>query len=138
MTQGVTLSWLNPSDYQLKRTHELPEPDKPPVIVKSILKADKAAGTIQLDTITTLQGVPPAAWEYRLGNRSAIEWVLEYHKERKPKDPTIREKFDNYRFADYKEQVIDLLQRVCTVSVETIKVVNAMNAEIEVLEMDKK
>jgi len=119
--------------YPLKRIDRKPEPDKPPVIVRSILKADKAAKAIQLDTITTLQGVPPAAWEYQLGNRSAIEWVLEYHKERKPKDPTIREKFDNYRFADYKEQVIDLLQRVCTVSVETMKVVNAMNAETEVL-----
>lgn len=93
---------------------------------------------VQLDTITTLHGVPPVAWEYQLGNRSTLEWVLEYHKERKPKDPTIREKFDNYHFADYKEQVIDLLQRVCTVSVETMKVVNAMNAETEVLEMDKK
>jgi predicted helicase len=52
--------------------------------------------------------------------------VLEYYKERKPKDPTIREKFNTYRFADYKEQVIDLLQRVCTVSVETMKILNEM------------
>lgn len=27
--------------------------------------------------------------------------------------------FNTYKFADYKEQVIDLLQRVCTISVET-------------------
>jgi len=39
---------------------------------------------------------------------------------------TIREKFDTYRFADYKEPVIDLLHRVCTVSVETMKIVRAM------------
>jgi hypothetical protein len=30
------------------------------------------------------------------------------------------------RFADYKERVIDLLQRVCTVSVETMAVVDGM------------
>ncbi|WP_292760604.1 hypothetical protein [Nostoc sp. NOS(2021)] len=42
---------------------------------------------------------------------------------KKPKDPTIAEKFNTYRFADYKEQVIDLLQRVCTVSVETIQII---------------
>jgi hypothetical protein len=35
--------------------------------------------------------------------------VLDQHKEKKPSDPTIREKFDTYRFADYKERVIDLL-----------------------------
>ncbi len=51
-------------------------------------------GEIELDTLTTLAGVPPAAWEYKLGNRSAIEWVLDRYKERKPRDPTIREKFN--------------------------------------------
>jgi predicted helicase len=110
--------------YPLKRIDKKPEPGKPPVIVKPILRADKGNRTIQLDSVTTLQGVPPAAWEYRLGNRSAIEWVLEYHKERKPKDQTIREKFDAYRFADHKEKVIDLLQRVCTVSIEIMKIIN--------------
>ena len=52
--------------------------------------------------------------------------MLERYKERTPKDPTIREKFNTYRFADYKEQVIDLLRRVCTVSVETMKIVREM------------
>lgn len=73
-----------------------------------------------------LEGVPSVAWDYKLGNRSALEWVLDQYKEKKPKDPTIREKFNTYRFIDYKEQVIDLLQRVCTVSVETMKIIAAM------------
>lgn len=63
---------------------------------------------------------------YRLGNRSALEWVLDQYKESKPKDPTIREKFDTYRFKDDKEKVIDLLARVTTVSVETQRIVEAM------------
>ena len=73
-----------------------------------------------------LTGLPRGAWDYRLGNRSAIDWVLDQHKEKKPKDPTIRAKFDTYRFADYKEKVIDLLARVTTVSVETVRIVEAM------------
>ena len=48
------------------------------------------------------------------------------YKEKKPKDPTIREKFNTYRFADYKEKVIDLLLRVTTVSVRTVEITNAM------------
>ncbi len=87
------------------------------------LKADKDAGCIMLDTQTSLIGIPKAAWDYKLGNRSALEWILDQYKESKPKDPTIREKFNNYRFADYKEQVIDLLMRVTTVSVETMKII---------------
>jgi predicted helicase len=69
------------------------------------------------------------AWEYKLGNCSALEWILDQYKEKKPKDKTIAEKFNNYKFADYKEHVIDLLMRVCTVSVETMKIVQAMKKE---------
>ncbi|MBK7120586.1 MAG: N-6 DNA methylase [Comamonadaceae bacterium] len=95
---------------------------------KAILRADPAAGCITLDTETTLRGIPPEAWTYKLGNRCALDWVLDQYKEKKPKDPTIREKFDTYRFADYKEKVIDLLLRVTTVSVETVRIVAAMKA----------
>ena len=70
--------------------------------------------------------MPEKAWEYRLGSRSALEWLLDQYKERKPRDPTIREKFNNYRFSDHKERVIDLLRRVCTVSVATMEIVDSM------------
>ena len=90
------------------------------------LTADKATGTIVLDDKTSLTGVPESAWRYRLGSRSALEWVLDQYKERKPRDPTIAEKFNTYRFADHKERVIDLLRRVCTVSVNTMDVVDDM------------
>jgi len=96
---------------------------------KPLLKADKTAGLIVLDTVTTLRGVPASAWDYRLGNRAALEWVLEYHKERPPKDPTIRERFNTYRFAAHKEPVIALLQRVCTVSVETMNIIAEMRRD---------
>ncbi|HEY8888186.1 MAG TPA: type ISP restriction/modification enzyme, partial [Gallionella sp.] len=95
---------------------------------KALLRADKDAGSIALDSETTLRGIPPEAWDYKLGNRCALEWVLDQYKEKKPKDPTIREKFDTYRFADYKEKVIDLLARVTTVSVETERITQAMKA----------
>ncbi len=97
---------------------------KPKLKVK--LKADKESGIIELDEQTALSGVPKQAWEYKLGNRSALEWVLDQYKEKKPGDPTIAEKFNTYRFADYKEQVINLLKRVCTVSVETMRIVGEM------------
>lgn len=94
--------------------------------IKVKLKADKASGIIEIDELTLLRGVPKEAWEYKLGNRSALEWILDQYKEKKPTDPTIAEKFNTYKFADYKEKVIDLLKRVCTVSVETMKIVREM------------
>jgi predicted helicase len=93
---------------------------------KAMLRADTSTGSITLDSETTLAGVPPEAWTYKLGNRSALEWILDQYKEKKPKDPTIREKFDTYRFADYKQKVIDLLMRVTTVSVKTVAITEEM------------
>jgi len=95
---------------------------------KALLRADKDNGRIVLDSETTLAGIPTEAWNYKLGNRSALEWILDQYKEKKPKDPTIREKFDTYCFADYKDKVIDLLARVTRVSVETQAIVEAMRA----------
>ena len=72
---------------------------------KAMLHADPDSWNIQLDSETQLTGVPAEAWTYKLGNRSALEC-----KEKTLKDPTIREKFNTYRFADHKEKVIDLLK----------------------------
>jgi predicted helicase len=95
--------------------------------LKVKLKADKANGIIAIDEHTHIMGVPAEAWEYKLGNRSALEWVLDQYKEKKYTDKTIAENFNTYRFANYKPHVIDLLKRVCTVSVETMKVIKEMN-----------
>jgi len=98
---------------------------------KPKLKADKTKGTIVVDGFTTLTDIPAEAWEYKLGNRSALEWVLDQYKEKKPGDKTIEEKFNSYRFADYKEEVIELLGRVCEVSVKTVRIVREMEKESE-------
>ena len=86
----------------------------------------KERGEIHIDSETVMRGVPADAWRYMLGSRSALEWVLDQHKEKKPRDPTIRERFNTYRFADYKEEVIELLLRVCMVSVRTMRIVDGM------------
>ncbi|MDQ3374546.1 MAG: DNA methyltransferase [Acidobacteriota bacterium] len=93
---------------------------------KTKLRADKINGTIEIDSHTTLTGMPKLAWEYKLGNRSALEWILDQYKEKKPQDATIAERFNTYKFEDYKEQVIDLLKRVTNVSVKTMEIVNQM------------
>ena len=111
--------------WALKRKDDAPKNDADP---KPMLKADKQLGIITLDSATSLSGIPPEAWTYRLGNRSGLDWILDQYKEKKPKDPTIREKFNTYRFKDYKEKVVDLLARVTRVSVETMEIVEAMKS----------
>jgi len=119
-------------NYESAKPYRLIREDKDSETIRKAIEprlmARKENGVIEMDTLTTLKGVPAEAWEYRLGTYSALEWILERYKERKPKDPTIREKFNTYKFADYKERVIDLLGRVCTVSVETMKIIGQMEA----------
>ena len=97
----------------------------PRVMLRANAK-DKEKGEIRIDSETTLRGVPESAWRYMLGNRSALEWVLDQYKEKRPRDATVRDRFNTYRFADYKEEVIELLGRVCAVSVKTMDVVDDM------------
>ena len=111
-----------PAPRRAEGTHPKPK-------LKSLPDASTGlGGTIVIDEDTQLTGVPVQAWEYRLGNRSAIDWVLDQHKEKTPRDPTIREKFNTYRFADYKESCIALLGRVVAVSVETVAITGAMKS----------
>ena len=111
---------------QQRRPTTQPADEKP--ALKPRLKVMKETGIIEIDATTTLTGIPAAAWDYKLGNRSGLEWVLDQWKEHKISDPTVAAKFNTYHFADHKEQVIELLHRVCTVSVETMQIVAAMAA----------
>jgi predicted helicase len=98
------------------------------------LKSDPARGAVVVDSVTQLTGIPSEAWDYRLGNRSAIDWVLDQHKEKKPRDPTVAARFNTYRFADHKESMIKLLAKVVRVSVETVRIVEEMRATQEKLD----
>jgi predicted helicase len=124
---GLHLGYESAAPFPLKRKDVSDEKGgRARFAPKPILAADKDRGTIALDTETTVTGIPRDAWEYKIGSRCALEWILDQYKEKRPKDPTIREKFNTYRFADYKETVIDLLARVTTVSVETVRITRAM------------
>lgn len=113
--------------WPIKRVEAGKEP-KPGAMARPILRSVAEAGEVIVDAQTKLTDIPQGAWDYRLGNRSAIDWVLDQHKEKTIKDPTVREKFNTYRFADYKESCIALLAKVVRVSVDTVAITDAMKA----------
>ena len=61
----------------------------------------------------------------------SFTWILDPYKEKQPKDSAIAKLFNTYKFADYKEQMVDLLDRVCTVSVKTIEIVQQLPDTVE-------
>jgi predicted helicase len=61
-----------------------------------------------------------------LGNRSAIEWVIDGYKEKKIKDKTVSEKFNSYKFENHKNEILTLLKKVTTVSLKTLDLIEKL------------
>ena len=73
----------------------------------------------------TLSGIPPAALEYRLGNRSALEWVIDQYQVNTEKRSGITS--DPNRDDD-PQYIVRLVGQVIRVSMETVAIVNALPA----------
>jgi predicted helicase len=76
----------------------------------------------------TLAPIPPAAFNYRLGNRSALEWVIDQYQVSTDKRSGITS--DPNR-ADNPEYIVRLIGQVIRVSMETVKIVQGLPAEFE-------
>ena len=71
----------------------------------------------------TLDGSPPKTFECRLGNRSALEWVIDQYQANTDKRSGITS--DPNR-PDDPEYIVRLLGQVITVSLETVNFVKAL------------
>ena len=72
-----------------------------------------------------LEGIPPETFEYRLGNRSALEWVIDQYQVGTDKRSGIT---NDPNRPDDPEYIVRLLGQVITVSLETVKVVKTLSA----------
>jgi predicted helicase len=95
-------------------------------VTKMQLSKDKTQ--IKVNESLTLAGIPVACFEYRLGNRSALDWIIDQYQVSTDKRSGITS--DPNRDDD-EEYIVRLVGRVVTVSVETVKLVQALPAVIE-------
>ncbi len=75
----------------------------------------------------TLRGIPPAAFDYRLGNRSALEWVIDqYRVSTAPRSDITND--PNRLNCDQPDPnyILRLIKQVITVSLETVAIVNSL------------
>lgn len=92
-------------------------------VKKMQLNKDKTA--IIYNDWLTLNGIPSEAFDYRLGNRSALEWVIEqYQVKTDARSSIINDPNDPER----PQAIIQLISQVIQVSVETVKIVKALPA----------
>jgi predicted helicase len=91
---------------------KLPPPQKDRVFDKMALNKDKT--TLTVNKALTLSGIPAAAYDYKLGNRSALEWVIDQYRVKDGSDPNR---------ADDPGYIVRLVGQVVRVSVETAEIV---------------
>jgi predicted helicase len=85
------------------------------------LNKDKTA--LAVNDWLTLGGIPPETFEYRLGNRSALEWVVDQYRVTEDERSGIRS--DPNR-GDDPQYIVRLVGQVVRVSVETVRIVRSL------------
>lgn len=95
------------------------------------MKIPKVKGQFDRSTIiynarVTLSNIPEEAHRYQLGARSAIEWLIERYQVKTDTASGIVN--DPNDWSEDPRYIIDLLRRIVTVSLETMKIVDALPA----------
>ena len=91
------------------------------------MKLSKDKTALVYNRFLTLEGLPPEVQDYRLGNRSALEWIIDQYRVDRPKDDPDKILSDPNR-ADDPGYILRLIGQVVTVSVETVKIVRSLPA----------
>jgi predicted helicase len=85
-------------------------------VEKMVISKDRTA--IQVNKHLTLKGIPSAAWDYKLGNKSALEWVVDQYQVKDESDPNREED---------PEYIVRLIEQVVQVSVETLEIIKGID-----------
>jgi predicted helicase len=87
------------------------------------MRLSKDQQTLAYNDFLTLTGIPKETYDYGLGNRSALEWVIDQYQVSTDKRSGIT---NDPNRDDDKEYILRLIGQVVTVSLETVKIVNAL------------
>ena len=87
------------------------------------MKLSKDKTQIHYNDFLTLAGIPPEAFDYRLGNRSALDWIIDQYRVKTDKRSGITN--DPNRPND-PQYIVKLVGKVITVSLETVKLIKGL------------
>ena len=89
------------------------------------MRFSKDKTQIRYNDFLTLAGIPPGAFQYRLGNRSALEWVVDQYRVKTDRRSGIE---NNPNRGDNEEYIVDLIRKVISVSLETVRIIDRLSA----------
>ncbi len=77
-----------------------------------------------------LKGIPKQTFAYKLGNRSALDWIIDQYRVKTDKRSGI---VNNPNRKDDENYIIELIKKIITVSLETQRIVEEIqNIQLEV------
>ena len=92
------------------------------MLFASVISAMKLAPdkkSLRVNELLNLAGIPPETFDYRLGSRSALDWIIDQYQVKGQSDPN-REDDPGY--------IVRLVGQVVRVAVETLRIVNDLPA----------
>ena len=87
------------------------------------MKLSKDKASLFYNDFLTLSGIPAEVYDYRLGNRSALEWVIDQYRVAKDDNGNI---ISGPNRLNDEQYILRLIGQVITVSLETMKVVKGL------------
>src|SRR5699024_4635906 len=92
-------------------------------------KVADAPDSLVMNPFLTLTGIPESAYLYQLGSRSAIEWIIRQYQVSTDKASGIINDPNQWGIEHGNPRyILDLLQKVVTVSVRTVEITEALPA----------
>ncbi len=88
------------------------------------MKLSKDRTALVVNHTLTLAGIPPETFDYRLGNRSALDWIIDQYQVSTDRRSGI---LTDPNRADDPEYIVHLVEKVVRVSVETVEIVKDLS-----------
>ena len=116
----IHIGYEDADEYPIKKVET---PGKPLDWRVEKMKLSKDKTQIVYNDFLTLDGIPKKVFNYKLGNRSALEWVIDQYRVKTDKRSGI---VNDPNREDAPQYIVKLIRKVITVSLETVEIVESL------------
>ena len=116
----IHIGYEDAAEYRMKK---IETPGKPLDWRVEKMRLSKDKTQIKYNDFLTLHGIQAKAFDYRLGNRSALEWVIDQYRVKTDKRTQI---VNDPNREDDPQYIVKLIGKVITVSLETVEIVEGL------------
>lgn len=102
---------------------QIENPDEPLNFRVEKMRLSKDKTSLKVNDFLTLANIPPQVFDYKLGNRSALDWVIDQYQIKTDPRSGITNDPNNL---DDETYILRLIKQVITVSLETVAIVNSL------------